>query len=213
MEKENINVKRGLILQSFAPLFLILAIKYIDIKKYIYLIENFVKSVINDGIHAFVSAINHKYFGSFIVSVLCIIWLIATIVIAIGFKGMQNAGFKSEGEYIIIRETQNDSSATFLVTYVLPLLTEDVSTIRGLIVFLTLLIIVITLLINSNNFYQNPVLAAMKYRTFTFEFKNPASDITHKDRVYIGITKGDPIDEKVKIKRKYISGEIFLVYN
>lgn len=79
----------------------------------------------------------------------------------------------------------NDSGATFLVTYVLPLLTDNVESVRGLIVFLTMLIMVIMLLSSSNTFYQNPVLVAMKYRTFSFKFSNPANDITHSERVYI----------------------------
>lgn len=113
----------------------------------------------------------------------------------------------------MIEDSPNDSGATFLVTYVLPLLTDDVSSIRGLIVFLVLLLMVIALLINSNTFYQNPVLSAMKYRTFTFKFVNPASDINHSNRVYIGITHGVPIVEDAVIKRKYISDGVFLIYN
>ena len=127
--------------------------------------------------------------------------------------GIQKAGFKSAGEQVIIDNTTNDSSATFLVTYVLPLLTDDVSTIRGLIVFLTMLVMVIVLLSRSNTFYQNPVLVAMKYRTFLFKFLNPENDIPHPDRVYVGITRGKPIVEEVVIKRKYISDDVFVVYN
>ena len=53
----------------------------------------------------------------------------------------------------------------------------------------------------------------MKYRTFTFKFVNPASDINHSERIYVGITKGVPIEENAVIKRKYISGGVFLIYN
>lgn len=213
MNKENLNVKRGLILQSFAPLFLILAIKHIKIGTYAPLLKIFVESILKDGFYAFFKAFNNENFGGFAISMLCIIWLVATVVVAFGFRGMQRSGFKSAGETILIEETTNDSGATFLVTYVLPLLTDDVSTIRGLIVFLTLLFMVIMLLINSNYFYQNPVLAAMKYRTFTFKFVNPASDINHSERIYVGITRGVPIEENAVIKRKYISGGVFLIYN
>lgn len=134
-------------------------------------------------------------------------------MIAFGFNGIQKAGFKAAGEQIIIEETTNDSGATFLVTYVLPLLTDDVESFRGLIVFLTMLIMVIMLLSRSNTFYQNPVLAAMKYRTFSFKFLNPDSDIINPDRVYIGITNGTPIVEEAVIKRKYISDGVFVIYN
>jgi hypothetical protein len=72
---------------------------------------------------------------------------------------------------------------------------------------------VIMLLSRSNTFYQNPVLAAMKYRTFSFKFLNPDNDIINPDRIYIGITNGKPIAEEAVIKRKYISDGVFVIYN
>lgn len=78
---------------------------------------------------------------------------------------------------------------------------------------MVLLSMVIILLINSNTFYQNLVLSAMKYRTFIFKFINPASDINHSNGTYVGITKGALIDENLIIKRKYISNGVFLIYN
>lgn len=157
--------------------------------------------------------VRNKEFGSLVIFVISVIWLLFTFIIAIGFKGMQKSGFKSAGEQILIEDSPNDSGATFLVTYVLPLLTDDISSVRGLIVFLVLLSMVIILLINSNTFYQNPVLSAMKYRTFIFKFINPASDINHSNGTYVGITKGALIDENLIIKRKYISNGVFLIYN
>jgi hypothetical protein len=53
----------------------------------------------------------------------------------------------------------------------------------------------------------------MKYRTFTFKFVNPESDIKHSNRVYVGITHGVPVAEDAVIKRKYISDGVFLIYN
>lgn len=212
MQTENLNLKRSLVLQSFAPLFLLLTIKYLDINLYLKLICKFIDIWSKIGIKAFVIAINHNCFGGFVVSAISVIWLIITIMIALGFNGMQKSGFKSEGEKIIIEDSPNDSGATFLVTYVLPLLTDDVETVRGLIVFLIMLIMVVLLLTSSNTFYQNPVLTAMKYRTFSFKFINPSNDITYPERVYIGITYRTPIAEGVVIKRKYISDGVFVIY-
>ena len=162
MDIENLNLKRCLVLQSFAPLFLLLFMKHLDISLYLKLVHRFWEVLVNTGISAFSVAANHVSFGSFIISIISTIWLIITIVIAFGFNGMQKAGFKSAGEQIIIEDSPNDSGATFLVTYVLPLLTDDVESVRGLIVFLTMLIMVVLLLTRSNTFYQNPVLSAMK---------------------------------------------------
>ena len=213
MNTENLNLKRSLIIQSFAPLFLLLTIKYLDFKLYLYLTYKFFCIFIKNGMIAFSIALNHVSFGGFVVSVIGVVWLMIAIFIALGFNGMQKAGFKSVGEQIIIEETTNDSGATFLVTYVLPLLTDDVESFRGLIVFLIMLIMVIILLSSSNTFYQNPVLVAMKYRTFSFKFLNPENDIIYPDRVYVGITRGDSVDEEAVIKRKYISDGVFVIYN
>lgn len=213
MQIENLNLKRCLVVQSFAPLFLLLTIKHMNFDLYLKLISKFSASITQNGVSTFSIAINHASFGGLIVSILGILWLIFALMTAFGFKGMQKAGFKAAGEQIIIEETTNDSGATFLVTYVLPLLTDDVGSLRGLIVFLTMLIMVILLLSRSNTFYQNPVLAAMKYRTFSFKFLNPDNDITNPDKIYIGITNGTPVAEEAVIKRKYISDGVFVIYN
>lgn len=213
MKKDNTKVKRSLIIQSFAPLFLILTIKHFNICEYYTLVRKFLISVSQSGAGAIKQAIIHPLFGEFVVFLIGICWLFITVSIAFGFKAMQNAGFKSAGEQIIIDDKNNDSSATFLVTYVLPLLTDNLGNLRELIAFLVLLTMVLILMINSKTFYQNPVLAALKYRTFSFKFVNPDSDIEDDEKVYIGITRGTPITEKAVIKRKYISDGVFLVYN
>lgn len=213
MRSNNLNLKRSLVIQSFAPLFLLLTIKHLHFVLYIELIIKFFKTLFQEGLGTFIIAIHHPSFGGFVISLVGLAWLICTILIALGFNGMQNSGFKVAGEQIIIDEMDNDNGATFLVTYVLPLLTDDVDSLRGLAVFSTMLIMVIMLLSRSNTFYQNPVLAAMKYRTFSFKFLNPDNDIENADRVYIGITRGKPISDKIVIKRKYISDGVFVIYN
>lgn len=213
MKDEKQSLKRCLVLQSFAPLFLLLTIKYLDISLYIRLIQKFVIVFQKTGMRVLSVVVKHSSFGSFIISIISIIWLILAVIIALGFKGIQEASFQSSGEKIIINDLPNDGGATFLVTYVLPLLIDDVDSIRGLIVFLTMLIMVILLLTRSNIFYQNPVLTAMKYRIFSFEFINPSDDISNPKGTYIGITYKTLIDEKKIIKRKYISDGVFLIYN
>lgn len=213
MQKDNLTLKRSLILQSFAPLFLLLTIKHLNISLYGNLILKFIDACKTIGIGVFNVVIHHSALGGFIVSILGIVWLIVTVIIALGFNGIQRSGFISAGEKIKIEDSPSDGGATFLVTYVLPLLTDNVDSIRGLIVFLTMLAMVILLLTHSNTFYQNPVLSAMKYKTFSFEFLNPSSDITHPERVYIGITRSITIAEDTIIKRKYISDGVFVIYN
>ncbi|MEE1339333.1 MAG: hypothetical protein UHG91_00950 [Succinivibrionaceae bacterium] len=213
MEQENLNVKRSLILQSFAPLFFLILIKNIDIVLFVRLFIRFFIVVGQEGIKVVGIVWNHEQFGPFVISILSIIWLLATVIIALGFRGYHSSGFRSVGETITVAESPNDGGATFLVTYVLPLLTNNVESARDLLVFLTMLIMVIMLLTRSNMFYQNPILYAMKYRTFTFVFDNPSSDILDKEKTYVGITKGAPIVHEAVIKRKYIADGVFFIYN
>lgn len=200
MQTENLSLKKGLVLQSFAPLFLLLTIKYLNVSVYESMICEFIDIYSMTGIKAIGNLLQHPAFGSFIISFISVCWLIVTILIALGFNGVQKASFQSNGETIKIEDVSNDNGAAFLVTYVLPLLTDDVESIRNLIVFLAMLVMIILLLSRSNTFYQNPVLTAMKYRTFSFKFVNPSNDIVNPDRVYIGITYGTMVDQEKIIK-------------
>lgn len=213
MNTENLILKRSLTLQSFAPLFALLAIKFFNPTKFWHLTVSFVKLFSDKGMVAVTTAVANKNFGSFLIFVMSLIWLLVTFIVAIEFKEMQKSGFRSAGEKILIVGSPNAGNGIFLVNYILPLMINDVSSVRKLLFFLLLLSTVIVVLIDSDTFYQNPVLSAMKYRTFTFKFVNPASDIKHSNRVYVGITHGVPIAEDAVIKRKYISDGVFLVYN
>ena len=213
MNTENLVLKRSLMFQSFAPLFALLAIKYFNPAMFWHLTVSFVKLFSDKGMVAVPIAVANKNFGSFLIFMISFMWLLATFIVAIGFIGMQKSGFRSAGEKISIVGSPDTGNGIFLVDYMLPLMINDVSSIRKLISFLLLLSTVIVVLIDSDTFYQNPVLSVMKYRTFTFKFVNPESDIKHSNRVYVGITHGAPIAEDAVIKRKYISDGVFLVYN
>lgn len=213
MNTENLILKRSLMLQSFAPLFALLAIKYFNPAMFWHLTVSFAKLFSDKGMVAVTTAVANKNFGSFLIFVMSLIWLLVTFIVAIEFKEMQKSGFRLTGEKISIVGSPDTGNGIFLVNYILPLMINDVSSVRKLLFFLLLLSTVIVVLIDSDTFYQNPVLSAMKYRTFTFKFVNPASDIKHSNRVYVGITHGVPIAEDAVIKRKYISDGVFLVYN
>lgn len=213
MNTENLILKRSLVLQSFAPLFVLLAIIFFNPTKFWHLTVSFVKLFSDKGMVAVTTVVANKNFGSFLVFMISLMWLLVTFIVAIEFKEMQKSGFRSAGEKILIVGSPDTGNGIFLVNYILPLMINDVSSVKKLLFFLLLLSTVIVVLIDSDTFYQNPVLSAMKYRTFTFKFVNPTSDIKHSNRIYVGITHGAPIAEDAVIKRKYISDGVFLVYN
>ena len=207
--KENKLLKTLLVLQSFAPLFLLLLIRHYNFG-FPRLCMRFLSVLFNDGFIVFEEAWSHTEFGNFAISVICCLWLIFTLVMSLLFRNTQTHGFDSHGEEIVVGEEKRDIGATFLVTFVLPLLMDDVATARGFITFAVMMLLVITLLIKSNMFYQNPILAIYGYRVFEFRFS-----ISYKldDKIYIGITHGKKIDQTLAIKRKYIADDVFFVFN
>lgn len=211
--KSNLRIKRSLIIQSFAPLFLLLMIKHWNLCLYVTLIKKFLCEITQSIYSALDKTIHHAEFGNFFVFTLGVVWVVIAISIALGFRGIHSSGFTSAGEKIIVADTETEGSAVFLVTYVLPLFTDDVSTWNRLIVFLLMLIMVIVLLNNSKNFYQNPILTILKYKTYSFKFLNPETDIENPESEYICITRGKGISEEATIKRKYIADGVFLIYN
>ena len=213
MDTDNTQLKRSLFLQSFAPLFFLLSIKYCDIGLYWELAKLVPGEVMKNGLYTIITVIKHPAFGGLVISAISIVWLLLTVFIALGFKAVQDGGFRSAGEMIIIAENQNDGSASFMVTYILPLFISDVDSWRDLLVFLVMLAIIMTLLKGTKTFYQNPILTILKYKTFTFKFLNPDSDIEKPDGVYTGITRGAGIAEEATIKRKHISDGVFLIFN
>ena len=208
--KENSSLKHSLIYQSFAPLFALILIKHFPfsfISIPCELCVDIQQQEVLDKI------CNFPQLGDFIISVISLVYLVYASLIYKGFEGMHCTNFRSAGERVIIEEDNRDSGASFLVSFVLPLLMGDFKTLRGMIVFFVLLWFVIKLLNKSNLFYQNPILPLLGYECFSFKFVNPSKDVENPDKVYIGITKGTKISMESCVKRKYIADDVFLIYN
>lgn len=212
--KENLSLKKSLILQSFAPLFILLFIKHFHFSMP-GLIINFIRCLKKLGFQAVEVAITHPRFWDLVLTLISAGWLLATICIMLGFSSIQKAGFISKGESITLVEEKSDVGITFLVSFVLPLLVDDVTCLRNFLFFTTLMCMVINLLVRSNLYYQNPILSLFGYKVCTFQITNPGSDIREFaiQRSFIGITRGKRVSDKATIKRKYIADDVFMIYN
>lgn len=209
MPTDDIKLKRFLVLQSFAPLFILLVIKhFVDP----ILVFYFFQRLFHNPVGALVQAIHHAEFGNMLISAMCIGWMLLTLLVSRGFKDLQSYGLVAHGESVILVEQKQDSSLTFLMTFILPLLVDSVDTIRGFVFFVALLLMVVVLLMKSNLFYQNPVLAVLGYKVYAFKVLDPAADMDG-EKVYIGITKGNGVTDKAVIKRKHIADDVYLIYN
>ena len=207
--RENKKIELYLVLHSFAPLFILVLIKHIGRFD---LIIVFCSRIVRGDWSAISSALHSSSLGHVVISILCILWLLMTFIVAAAFRGFQSIDFDHYGEAIVIGKEKKDSGATFLVSFVLPLLVDDVDTLRGFVFFIFLLTTVFVLLMRSGLFYQNPVLAVLKYRVYEFKFVSGINDVD-LNKTYIGISKGTIPDDSAAIKRKYISDGVFVVYN
>ena len=216
--KQNFRLKMCLVMQSFAPLFLLILVQHFRCDFPCAICRFFEILISNtDGLGerlrvAAAAVMSYQFLGDFAVSMLCVFWLVGAVGVWIGFKDYQTVNFESHGEKIKMTADASEGGAFFFVTFILPLLVDDVSTLRGFAVFTLLLTMLILLITQSNLFYQNPVLAMLKYKVFRFTFLNPYSDIKVAGKAYTGITKGTAVESGAIIKRKYIAGDVFLIF-
>lgn len=211
--KENPALKKSLVLQSFAPLFFLLLIKHAYLRMPM-LIVKFFTVLRSDGLQAIKFAIDHPLLWDLVIVSISLCWLFLTALVVFGFKGIQSSGFISNGENVVVSEEKRDVGISFLVSFVLPLLVDEVMCIRDFFFFSTMLVLVLCLLIRSNLFYQNPILTLLGYRVCSFKVIDPAADLLpYEGKEFIGITYGKPITDQAPIKRKYIADDVFLIYN
>ena len=206
---DNSAMKRALIMQSFAPLFLILCIKYVDFKL-IHLCNRFFEMILRNPILAVTKTISHSSFATLLLEVFCLLWIAYSIYSVQSFEKSQQANFISEGESLIDIEKISDSGVTFFMTYVLPMAMDDLDTWKGLIVFGILMTILFSLMWKTNLYYQNPVLTVLGYEVFSFKFETTQL-AEYSGKECIGITRGT-VSVAHSIKRQKISDNVFLVY-
>ena len=209
--KDNLHLKRGLTTQSLSPVFALLIIRHVHLD-YPHLIDRFFSCVVKSPIETIMKALTHPRFGELLVIVGGIIWIVASLISIPAFKATQDAGFESRGEMVIAVEEQKDAAASFLMTFILPLLIDELSSPQYWFSYIFVIAVVYAVLYQSNLYYQSPVLAFLGYKVFKFKVLNPYDGL-EEDKEYIGITKKNMITEDAAIMWKHIADDVFLVYN
>ena len=152
---------------------------------------------------------------SLLIMLICISWGIGGIVVYVFFGKLQESGLNDFGEKIQVDSFDQDVGITFFVTYILPLMMDDINTGRGFLIFLVLMCMMIKLLMSSNLYYQNPVLALMGYRIFHFTFVE-TSDKDKKGKTFIGMTgrHGEVDSHKpFTMKQRSLSDGVYLIFH
>lgn len=206
---DNKKLKHLLILQSFMPLMFLLLIKNFKFNL-IKLVSKFFVEIWECDFSVIKTAITHESFLLSVIIIMCLSWIIKGILAIIQFRDIQNSDF-IEGDKIMIKNYSSDSGLIFFTTFIMPLILDDIGTLRNFLVFIGLLTMMVALMCKTNLYYQNPVLTILGYKTFCFSFVE--EDISQKtDNQLIGITYGN-LDESRIIKYKLIADDIYLIYN
>ena len=207
----NLHLKRGLIIQSLSPVFFLLIIRHLHLD-YWHLVCRFLSCIAISPGETIMKAFMHPRFGELLVVICGFILCFDSVISIPAFKGVQEAGFESHGEMVNVIGEQKDAAASFLMTFILPLLIDELGSPQYWVSYVFLIAVVCAVLCQSNLYYQSPVLAIFGYRVFKFKVLNPA-DRLEENREYIGITKKNMITEEAAIIWKHISDDVFLVYN
>lgn len=203
--KENKYLKWLLIVQSFLPLFFLVIIRCCS-KARIRLVLRFVSELFRGNFKVIGAALNHSEIYGTSLLCLCAILLLFGLCIYILFKNRQSFGFQEEGKKIVIDADVTENSVAFFVTYITPLVLDDIDEGRGFFSFIAIVALLILLMRNTNLYYQNPFLTILGYRSFYFHFDG-------EDGIgRVAITRGNFNASKL-IKRKRISDNVYLVYN
>ena len=209
-KKRIISMKSLLIIQSFFPLAILLLIKYGDIKV-VKLSMKFAEVFIQNPANAITKALVHAEIFLVLLHLFCITITISGVFIYVLFKKIQGYGFVDRAEKILIEEDTTETSVGFFVTYITPMLMDEINQARGFGCFAIIFLTLVLLMRNTNLYYQNPILVIMGYRTFKFSFKE-TTDMTVIDKSLVAITRGD-FDENKIIQRKKVDDNVFVIYN
>lgn len=207
--KENRKLRNLLIMQSFLPLTILLILKHFKFSL-LKLIGAFFCKLGQGDFFVIYRAMSHKDFLVLLVIIGCAFWLVRGLISISQFRNVQNANF-IEGDKIKISCFSSDSGLIFFVTFIIPLVLDDIGQPNNFFVFNGLVLMVILLMQKSNLYYQNPVLTILGYTTFQFKFVDQNGNFQNEKEL-VGITYGK-LDERKIIKYQLISDNVYLIYN
>lgn len=138
-----------------------------------------------------------------IIPIICIVFIIAGFWFYYRFKYIIK-GAKSLPEKIEEMENINWEHLTFLVTYIIPLLSFDLdfnlTKDRNGLMFFLVLIVIGMIYVKTNMFYNNPTLAILGYHIYKSKTTNQKNII---------IISSEVLQEQDWIEHKHISDNIY----
>ena len=145
---------------------------------------------------------NNVFF--FILFILFIVWLLIAFFSWVYIHSFNKIEYKLKNKTINSITEDKESGLKFFVTFLLPLVIDDVTEWKGFFVFTALFLCIIFLLAKTTLFYKNPVLSLLGYRFFSINIKNTE---------VIGICPKYNKSDKMKINYTEISKNIIFFEN
>ena len=210
MGGENKKLKWELIIQSFLPLSILVVIKNAKLEVWKSLLK-FFRRLYGGEISVLLDVYQHPHTWTFLLILISVLITISGCIAIWQFKEVQFSGFTDAGEKVKIEEEITDSGITFFMTFVLPLMMDDIDSWNDFIVYIGIISLVVILMAKTNLYYQNPVLTLLGYKLYKIEFVNPSLNEC-KNKQFIVVCRNE-LDEKKIVKWKYISDNICLMYN
>jgi len=190
-----IGARLTLFLVSYLPLFAIMG--FAQLYKY----KDYLHwgGFNSDSLYVFV-----KYFGA--ISVLGGLSIFGAFGLYLLLKNVKRRA-ETSGDVITIIdiENKNSESISYLFTYLIPFVFQDLSSITNVFSVLILLIVTFLIYSNSSMLLINPTIS-MKYSLYMIEYKTSSSDKKRKGMI---ISKNRFLEEYDKVKIKKIGHKLF----
>jgi hypothetical protein len=136
--------------------------------------------------------------------VLFVIWLLISIFSWVFIRSLNKIEYKFKNKTINSITEDKESGLNFFMTFLLPLVIDDVTKWKGFFVFMASFLGVVFLLAKTTLFYKNPVLSLLGYRFFNIQIQNTE---------VIGICPKYNKSGKIKINYTEISKNIIFFEN
>ena len=148
--KENLKLKRQLIVQSFLPLYVIFLIKYFD-KDALILVVRFIQAIKRIGLPATIwKALWHQCFLTYFVEAICIYLIIYSLMGLLHFSDVQNTKYRSQADSVKDCAEISDSGLTFFMSFVLPMILDDINKPQGFLIFIIVMALLFILMWKTN---------------------------------------------------------------
>ena len=145
-----------------------------------------------------------KYFGA--VTVLVVVSLVGFIGLTILLKNVkrrcETGGRDAE---VLEIENKNSESITYLFTYLIPFVFQDLSSFTNVVSIAVLLVVTFMIYVNSGMILINPTIS-IKYTLYQVTFKDLESD---NKRTGMIITKCNLLEEGDKIEMEDVGHKLF----